>query len=67
MRDEADLGKHAYVCPYVGCDWSFKRCEHLKRHQLVHTKERPYVCEYPGCGKSFSRSDNYSAHYRTHQ
>ncbi|KAK9720637.1 hypothetical protein K7432_004012 [Basidiobolus ranarum] len=66
-KDEGSHMKHAYVCPYTGCGWSFKRYEHLKRHQLVHTKERPYVCEYPSCGKSFSRSDNYSAHYRTHQ
>jgi hypothetical protein len=55
-----------HVCKYPYCGWSFKRYEHLKRHMLVHTGERPHVCNYPGCGKSFSRSDNFAAHYRTH-
>ncbi|OAD03930.1 C2H2-type zinc finger transcription factor, partial [Mucor lusitanicus CBS 277.49] len=36
------------------CGWSFKRYEHLKRHMLVHTGERPYSCHFPGCGKSFT-------------
>ncbi|CAO3678009.1 unnamed protein product [Umbelopsis vinacea] len=55
-----------HVCKYPYCGWSFKRYEHLKRHMLVHTGERPHICNYPGCGKSFSRSDNFAAHYRTH-
>ncbi|KAI7874172.1 hypothetical protein K492DRAFT_103147, partial [Lichtheimia hyalospora FSU 10163] len=37
------------------CGWSFKRYEHLKRHMLVHTGERPFVCHFPGCGKSFKQ------------
>ncbi|KAF9192012.1 hypothetical protein BGZ51_006370 [Haplosporangium sp. Z 767] len=55
-----------HPCKYPTCGWSFKRFEHLKRHMLVHTKERPFVCEFQGCEKSFSRSDNFSAHLRTH-
>lgn len=57
--------KHS--CNYPNCQWSFKRFEHLKRHMLVHTGERPHMCPYPGCGKRFSRSDNFHAHYRTHE
>jgi uncharacterized Zn-finger protein len=57
---------HKHVCHFNYCGWSFKRYEHLKRHMLVHTGERPHVCHFPGCGKSFSRSDNFHAHYRTH-
>ncbi|SAL98323.1 hypothetical protein [Absidia glauca] len=57
---------HKHICKYSYCGWSFKRYEHLKRHMLVHTGERPHVCAFPGCGKSFSRSDNFHAHYRTH-
>ncbi|KAF9960545.1 hypothetical protein BGZ72_006607 [Mortierella alpina] len=56
-----------HPCKFPTCGWSFKRFEHLKRHMLVHTKERPFVCEFHGCEKSFSRSDNFSAHLRTHQ
>ncbi|KAI1313051.1 hypothetical protein EDD11_002724 [Mortierella claussenii] len=55
-----------HPCKFPTCGWSFKRFEHLKRHMLVHTKERPFVCEFQGCEKSFSRSDNFSAHLRTH-
>ncbi|CAO3632513.1 unnamed protein product [Cunninghamella blakesleeana] len=58
--------QHKHVCKYSYCGWSFKRYEHLKRHMLVHTGERPHTCPFPGCGKSFSRSDNFHAHYRTH-
>jgi hypothetical protein len=58
--------QHKHVCQFNHCGWSFKRYEHLKRHMLVHTGERPHTCHFPGCGKSFSRSDNFHAHYRTH-
>ncbi|CDH56634.1 hypothetical protein RO3G_05476 [Lichtheimia corymbifera JMRC:FSU:9682] len=63
-RQPSKQNKH--VCNYPHCGWSFKRYEHLKRHMLVHTGERPHACPYPGCGKRFSRSDNFHAHYRTH-
>ncbi|KAF9360724.1 hypothetical protein BGX26_008007 [Mortierella sp. AD094] len=55
-----------HPCKFPSCEWSFKRYEHLKRHMLVHTKERPFQCDFTGCNKSFSRSDNFSAHLRTH-
>ncbi|KAF9083793.1 hypothetical protein BGX29_002903 [Mortierella sp. GBA35] len=55
-----------HPCKFQSCEWSFKRFEHLKRHMLVHTKERPFQCDFAGCNKSFSRSDNFSAHLRTH-
>ncbi|KAF9898495.1 hypothetical protein BX616_003947, partial [Lobosporangium transversale] len=59
-------GSNKHPCKFPTCGWSFKRFEHLKRHMLVHTKERPFVCDFHGCEKSFSRSDNFSAHMRTH-
>ncbi|KAF8969074.1 hypothetical protein BGZ46_010738 [Entomortierella lignicola] len=55
-----------HPCTFPTCGWSFKRYEHLKRHMLVHTKERPFICDFGNCNKSFSRSDNFSAHLRTH-
>lgn len=61
------LKQNKHMCTYPDCLWSFKRFEHLKRHKLVHTGERPHVCPHPGCGKRFSRSDNFHAHHRTHE
>ena len=48
------------------CGKKFKRMEHLKRHNKVHTKEKPYACTYPGCIKAFGRSDNLAQHIKTH-
>ncbi|KAI0244340.1 hypothetical protein L0F63_004319, partial [Massospora cicadina] len=55
-----------HLCMYPGCNWSFKRGEHLKRHMVVHTRERPFICSFPGCKRSFSRLDNLNVHFRTH-
>ncbi|KAI8355569.1 hypothetical protein BD560DRAFT_318388, partial [Blakeslea trispora] len=65
-KSKVQSQQHKHICHFQFCGWSFKRYEHLKRHMLVHTGERPYTCNFPNCGKSFSRSDNFHAHYRTH-
>jgi transcription factor STE12 len=54
----------AFSCPLFSCGRLFKRHEHLKRHLLTHTMERPYQC--PICRKRFSRSDNLNQHTRIH-
>ncbi|KAL2202105.1 hypothetical protein CC79DRAFT_169353 [Sarocladium strictum] len=41
----------AFGCRY--CQKSFRRPEHLKRHERSHTSQRPYVCS--SCGKRFAR------------
>ena len=46
------------------CPRSFRRPEHLKRHnRSLHTKEKPYKCMK--CGRGFSRRDHLSQHVRT--
>ncbi|KAH6974880.1 hypothetical protein EDB80DRAFT_534301, partial [Ilyonectria destructans] len=43
----------SYVCGT--CQRSFARLEHLKRHELTHTKEKPFEC--PVCKRRFARRD----------
>ncbi|KAF9764327.1 Zinc finger C2H2 protein [Nosema granulosis] len=63
---QANLKERPFVCDYPDCKRAFKRFEHLKRHNKMHTGERPYKCKYPGCMKAFSRSDNLSQHFKIH-
>lgn len=51
-------GSRVYVCSTCG-----QQCDspaHLKRHQVIHTNERPFACTE--CDKTFRRSDNLTAH-----
>ncbi|KAJ1673703.1 hypothetical protein EV182_004723, partial [Spiromyces aspiralis] len=42
------------------CGLRFGRLEHVRRHQLVHSKERPFECTI--CHKTFARNDNMLQH-----
>ncbi|KAI8324572.1 hypothetical protein GQ54DRAFT_249878, partial [Martensiomyces pterosporus] len=55
-----------YRCGVHSCAALFKRPEHLKRHMLTHTQQRPFRCSAQGCGKRFSRRDNYVTHKKKH-
>ncbi|KAI8058008.1 hypothetical protein BDF22DRAFT_663300 [Syncephalis plumigaleata] len=55
----------AHVCPI--CQRRFNRAEHVRRHQRVHTQERPYSCSWAGCTRHFARRDNLAQHERTHE
>ncbi|KAI9291231.1 hypothetical protein K502DRAFT_326394 [Neoconidiobolus thromboides FSU 785] len=56
-----------FDCPKPGCNKTFKRSEHLKRHlNSVHNPIKSFICSYIDCGKAFSRSDNLNQHIRTH-
>ena len=74
-----------HVCGFIEkdgtlCTREFDRAEHLKRHKLYHSDERPYPCPVPDCpknpdtikpdsnkiAKGISRSDNATDHFKTH-
>ena len=47
-----------FTCQY--CSKKFKRKDHLKDHEKLHTGERPYTCEY--CGRGFVQRSNCKIH-----
>ncbi|KAH6613053.1 hypothetical protein C7974DRAFT_405086 [Boeremia exigua] len=49
------------VSPCRFCQLTFKRAEHLSRHERTHTQEKPFRC---GCGQAFSRKDLLARHTR---
>lgn len=54
--------KKVHECPL--CSMKFQRPEHVKRHMLSHSSEKPFVCPEANCAKRFNRNDNLKQHLR---
>jgi len=71
FRDNSAMRKHlhthgprVHVC--AECGKAFIESSKLRRHQLVHTGEKPFLCTFEGCGKRFSLDFNLRTHVRIH-
>ncbi|CAL4090979.1 unnamed protein product, partial [Meganyctiphanes norvegica] len=54
----AVYGKSSHICEY--CRKDFRRLSKLKRHTVVHTREKPFECTL--CDKKFSQVSNRERH-----
>jgi hypothetical protein len=61
---EDDANQRVFSCPEDECGATFKRRQHMIRHQQSHSGNRQFVCTFHGCNKSFTRHDNLNAHER---
>ena len=48
----------------VVCEKSFKKRDHMTRHMMTHSGEKPYQCDV--CERSYYRNDHLISHKRTH-
>eukprot|EP01083_Nonionella_stella_P235519 828092_1 len=56
--------KRQLKCSY--CDKRFQYYSKLKRHERVHTGERPYKCTFEFCSKRFKQKHDMWRHQRLH-
>nr|XP_014101404.1 zinc finger protein 436 [Bactrocera oleae]XP_014101420.1 zinc finger protein 436 [Bactrocera oleae]XP_036218273.1 zinc finger protein 436 [Bactrocera oleae] len=54
-----------YICSIEGCGKSFKRLDHLDRHEYHHTGIKKHYCIYDGCDKVYSILTHLKRHLRT--
>jgi len=56
-----------FPCNYENCNKICKRKADLKKHMIVHSKERPYQCNYKNCNKTFKYNNVLQRHIAIHK
>uniref|UniRef100_A0A1I8M7V6 C2H2-type domain-containing protein n=1 Tax=Musca domestica TaxID=7370 RepID=A0A1I8M7V6_MUSDO len=54
-----------YVCSFEGCKQTFRRLDHLDRHEYKHTGIKKHACHFEGCDKIYSILTHLKRHIRT--
>ncbi|KAJ5931062.1 hypothetical protein N7466_006555 [Penicillium verhagenii] len=66
ILDKEANPKDAFKCQFSGCNASYRRKEHLNRHETKHTQQKSFPCS--NCDRTFGRSDTLRRHLqRNHQ
>ncbi|KAH8278162.1 hypothetical protein KR018_011480, partial [Drosophila ironensis] len=61
-------GSAKYTCTQPDCAATFKRLEHLDRHEFHHTGVKKHACAYEGCDKAYTILSHLKRHLRsTHE
>jgi len=55
-----------HPCQFPGCAGVFTTVANRKRHERLHSGEKPFECGFDGCGKTFARKYDLKVHIRTH-
>jgi len=65
-NDKEAYMKTLFLCRYPGCKSSFTTSANMKRHERLHSGEKPYGCDHDQCGKRFARKYDLKIHLRIH-
>ncbi|KAJ5465741.1 hypothetical protein N7530_009528 [Penicillium desertorum] len=57
-----EVNSHTFRCHFPGCNASYRRKEHLHRHEGKHSQQQAFPCT--NCGREFGRSDTLRRHLR---
>ena len=58
--------QHLYNCNFDGCKSIFTTLANMKRHEKLHSGEKPFTCPFDSCNKTFARKYDSKVHARTH-